>query len=202
MEFILLASAHFIALLSPGPDFFLIIRTALRLPKRFGLALCCGIALANGIWVGLALLGVETMRGFHLVLGGLRYLGSAYLLYLGFLLLTSAPAEHDNRSQEVVEFEHHWLAQFRVGFLSAILNPKNMIFYLALFTSMVSPETIFVHRLFYGIWMIMVVFLWDGFIVLMTGRYGQRSLSHGWTTFLEKSAGVALVGFGLFLPFT
>ena len=32
MEFLLLASAHFLALLSPGPDFFLIMQASLRLP--------------------------------------------------------------------------------------------------------------------------------------------------------------------------
>ena len=32
MEFLLIAVAHFLALLSPGPDFFLVVRSALRLP--------------------------------------------------------------------------------------------------------------------------------------------------------------------------
>ena len=40
MEFLLLATAHFLALLSPGPDFFLIMQASLRLPLRYGFAIC------------------------------------------------------------------------------------------------------------------------------------------------------------------
>ena len=46
MEFLLIASAHFLALLSPGPDFFLILQTALRLPTLPHLEVSCSIGVA------------------------------------------------------------------------------------------------------------------------------------------------------------
>lgn len=45
--FLLVAGTHFAALLSPGPDFFLLIRTVLTKGRRQADGCTCGIALAN-----------------------------------------------------------------------------------------------------------------------------------------------------------
>lgn len=80
MEFVLIASAHFLALLSPGPDFFLIIQTALRMPMRYALSVCAGIAAANGLYLTIAVLGLEAVRNMHFLMTVLKYLGSGYLI--------------------------------------------------------------------------------------------------------------------------
>lgn len=45
--FIAIALTHFIALLSPGPDFFLILTTLLRHNRNAAILVCCGVALGN-----------------------------------------------------------------------------------------------------------------------------------------------------------
>lgn len=50
-SFLLIASAHFLALLSPGPDFFLVARSALAAGWRTASGACLGIALANGLFI-------------------------------------------------------------------------------------------------------------------------------------------------------
>lgn len=47
--FLLIAITHFIALLSPGPDFFLIVTSLLGEGRRAALRVCWGIALGNAI---------------------------------------------------------------------------------------------------------------------------------------------------------
>ena len=46
--FLALALAHFVALLSPGPDFFLLVGYAARYRVRGSAGLCVGIAVGNG----------------------------------------------------------------------------------------------------------------------------------------------------------
>jgi threonine/homoserine/homoserine lactone efflux protein len=48
-QFLMIAAAHFLALLSPGPDFFLIARTSLSAGWRVAGGVCLGIAVANGV---------------------------------------------------------------------------------------------------------------------------------------------------------
>ena len=56
-----LALAHFLALLSPGPDFFLILGHAVRHRLRGALFICLGIALGNALYICLAVSGWSVM---------------------------------------------------------------------------------------------------------------------------------------------
>jgi hypothetical protein len=62
--FIALALAHFVALLSPGPDFFLLIGFATRHRLRGSAGLCVGIAAGNGLYILLVILGSSALRQF------------------------------------------------------------------------------------------------------------------------------------------
>ena len=170
MEFLILASAHFLALLSPGPDFFLIMQTSLRLPLRYGFAICSGIALANGVYLLLAVLGFEVVSDTTWLLSLLKYLGALYLLFLGIMLLRSSQRTYDNQEEGSFLHIESMRRQFFIGFMSAILNPKNIIFYFSLFTVMVSSETGFFTRCIYALWMMSIVFLWDCLVARTISR--------------------------------
>ncbi|MFX6330733.1 LysE family transporter, partial [Acinetobacter baumannii] len=60
-EFFLLAGAHLLALASPGPDFLLLLRGSLRHGRGYGLAAALGIALANGLYIALAIGGFSLL---------------------------------------------------------------------------------------------------------------------------------------------
>lgn len=202
MEFIILASAHFLALLSPGPDFFLIMQASLRLPLRHGFAICTGIALANGVYLLLAVLGFEAISNTTWLLLLFKYLGAAYLLFLGVMLLRTSKKTYDNQNDSSFLHVESIRRQFFIGFTSAILNPKNIIFYFSLFTVMVSSETGFSTRCMYALWMMSVVFLWDSFVMLSISRDKVKTWLTNYIFYVEKISGTALALFGIFLPFT
>ena len=92
--------------------------------------------------------------------------------------------------------------RFFVGFAAGILNPKNAIFYLSLFTVMVSEQTGVMTRCFYALWMTTVVFIWDCGVVLVIGQPAVKArFGHG-VFLVEKLSGVILTFFGLILPFS
>ncbi len=202
MEFLLIATTHLLALLSPGPDFFLVLQAALRLPRRYGLAICAGIALANALYLALAVSGIEIVRELDWLMNLLRYLGAAYLIFLGIILLRASPPQTIDAETSNFITAPHLGRQFAVGFLSAILNPKNAIFYLSLFTLMVSPDTSFTTRCLYALWMTLVVLLWDAALVLTIGHRRIRTHLGAAVFRLEKLAGIMLTVFVAVLPFT
>ena len=202
MEFVYIATAHFLALLSPGPDFFLILQAALRLSRRAGLALCAGIATANGLYLALAVAGVELLRQVPWLMLGMRYLGAAYLLWLGILLLRAPRPNLEGHNDNALASGSQAGRQFAIGLCAALLNPKNAIFYLSLFTVMVSPDSGLLRRSLYGLWMTAVVFCWDGLLVLVLGNPMVRQRLQGAVYFLEKTAGTMLAIAGLTLPFS
>ncbi len=58
----MIAAAHFLALLSPGPDFFLIARTSLSSGWRVASGACLGIAAANAVFIIAAFAGTAALR--------------------------------------------------------------------------------------------------------------------------------------------
>lgn len=202
MEFLFIASAHFLALLSPGPDFFLVMQASIRLSFRYAIGVCAGITTANALYLLLAVLSLEVVRETTWLMAGLKYLGAMYLVFLGIVLLKTPMRSLNQQSPGHFLQVHHFGKQFLIGFMSGFLNPKNIIFYLALFTAMVSDKTGFAMRCFYALWMVAVVFIWDCGVVLVIGQ-NQIKQRLGRSVFVvEKFSGIMLTLFGLLLPFT
>lgn len=199
MEFVWVATAHFLALLSPGPDFFLILQAALRLPLRYAISVCAGIAAANGVYLIVAVLGLEAVREMGALMQVMKFLGGGYLIYIGVMLLR-APRRAIAAGNSVMAFHVPGLRrQFAVGFLSAIFNPKNAVFYLSLFTAMVSVETGLAVRILYALWMVGIVFAWDMGVALVFGNECAKKILGQWVFRIEKVSGVLLAGFGFLL---
>jgi threonine efflux protein len=201
MEFLLIASAHFMALLSPGPDFFLILQTALRMPLRYAFAVCVGITTANGAYLIVAVTGLEAVKEMTTLMLILKYLGGAYLLYIGIMLLRAPLRSLENKSEKNVLHVKSMRRQFAMGFMSAILNPKNAIFYLSLFTVMVSSDTTLVVRALYGLWMTAMVLIWDLGIAGLLGNRQIKKWLGRWIFGIEKISGAMLALFGVLLTF-
>jgi threonine/homoserine/homoserine lactone efflux protein len=196
MEFFILASAHFLALLSPGVDFFIIVQTTLRENRKKAFLVCVGIASANALYILVAVLGLEVIKQMPFVINTMKYLGGVYLIYIGYLLLKSKKIEIKKEQTSL-----HIKSFFLLGFLSAFLNPKNIIFYFSLFSVIVSSQTSLHVKIFYGLWMSFTVLAWDALVVYMLGHQNIKSKLSGYIYQIEKSAGVILMFFGATLLF-
>ncbi|WP_333852360.1 LysE family translocator [Leclercia sp.] len=192
--FLALALAHFVALLSPGPDFFLLMGFAARHRLRGSAGLCVGIAAGNGLYILLVIVGWSALRQFTLLFSIIELLGALYLLWIGWQLVQSRARTLalDNPEPQ----RPAWRKQLLLGLGSAVLNPKNALFYLALMTALLGPNVTLLQQSVSGIWMVTVVLMWDlavvSFIALPTV---QRRLSDNiWK--IERVAGVVLMLFG------
>ena len=67
-EFLTLTSVYFLALLSPGQDFFLILKHALSHGYKKAWWGCLGIACGNGVYIALAYMGHEHLKRYETLL--------------------------------------------------------------------------------------------------------------------------------------
>ncbi|HAT1612970.1 TPA: LysE family translocator [Raoultella planticola] len=192
-----LALSHFVALLSPGPDFFLLMGYAIRYRLPGSIGLCVGIAAGNGLYIVLAIIGWGVLRQVPLLFTVVELLGAAYLLWIGSLLLRSRPTTLDVHSASTSRPSR--VKQLLLGLGSALLNPKNALFYLALMTSLLGPDVTLVQQAVSGVWMISIVLLWDLLLVTMIALPAvQRRLSAVvWR--VERAAGGVLMAFGCWI---
>lgn len=161
-QFALVAGAHGLALLSPGPDFFLVARAAIVFGTRRAMGVCLGIALGNAIYIAMAVAGLAASASAHGLFAVLQWAGCGYLAWLGWRLLRSRGSVDLPPSQDGRATPHGtWLTQLGTGFLSAILNPKNGLFYASLFAVLAGQHTPVAIQVGYGVWMFLAVLGWD-----------------------------------------
>lgn len=193
-QFLVIAGVHFLALLSPGPDFFLIVRSALVNGARVATGVCVGIALANGVYIALAIGGVAVLQQVAGLFAALKWAGCAYLAWLGWRFLNVRGEPPALAGQDAGAVRASWWRELRTGFLSGILNPKNSLFYASLFSLGFARETPVAAQVGYGLWMFAVVLAWDCGIARAAGhpRVVRRFMAHVRT--LERVTGAVLLG--------
>lgn len=200
-----LALAHFLALLSPGPDFFLVIGHAVRYRLRGAVFICVGIALGNAVYIALAVAGWAAIRHSPMLYRGMELAGAAYLIWMGWMLLKSS---YRSVTADVPPMQEQPalspIRQLLAGLGSALLNPKNAVFYLTLMTIILGPETTPGQQLFAGIWMTSLVFLWDAGLARIISLPGMRRRLWTCIPLIEGVAGgvlILLAGVLVIVPF-
>lgn len=190
-DFLLIAGAHFLALLSPGPDFFLVARSSLAHGWRGAIGACVGIALANAVFIVAAFGGLSVLRAGSTAFMVVQLAGCAYLLYLGGLFLRHAGKS--SLEAKPAAGKAHWRGGLLMGFMSAILNPKNALFYVSLATVLASRYTSNGAMVAYGAWMVFAVLAWDMAVALAIGNAALRRRFALALPLLERLSGVMLV---------
>ncbi|WEK05056.1 MAG: LysE family transporter [Candidatus Devosia phytovorans] len=141
LEFAGLMLAFGINAVIPGADFAMVLRQSIAHGRRAGIMTSAGIATSILVHGSYTLLGLGVIVGNSLMLFNiLKWAGAAYLVWLAISALRSAPpqppAEADLAGAKRGDF-----AAFALGFLTNLLNPKAVLFFLALFTTLVSART-------------------------------------------------------------
>ena len=200
--FITVGLAHFLALLSPGPDFVLIVKSAIKNDSKDAIGVALGITFANAVYIGLCLIGVGSILAASApIMITLKIIGGLFLMYLGIQALRARKGAYDQF--QVAQSAHSnipkttFLKEFTAGFLSGIFNPKNLLFYLSLFTVVLTPEISFVFKLGLGIWMTVVVFAWDTAVIFLLSTRKVRAKFTQVAYYIDKVTGALLGVIGL-----
>ncbi|WP_409440170.1 LysE family transporter [Psychromonas sp. GE-S-Ul-11] len=199
--FATVAFAHFLALISPGPDFVILVKSALKYDRKKAVGVALGISIANALYIALCLIGVGSLLANSVfIMIGLKVSGGLFLLYLAIQALRTKKSDYEDLSEQVsdgLDNETTFFKEFIVGFMSGILNPKNVLFYLSLFTVVLTKDVSLTFKILLGIWMTSLVFFWDSAIVfVLSGKKARRKFSKI-AYYIDKATGAILGLVGL-----
>lgn len=190
-QFFTLTSIYTLALLSPGQDFFLIVKHALTHGYKKAWWSCFGIASGNALYITLAYMGHTYLSHYPFIVSFIEIGGFLFLFYLGCLLLF-APKPNMNTSLHVSS--KMAIKLFLQGLSSALLNPKNILFYFSILFTIVEPNTALHVKLFYGIWMVGLLVIWNMSVAMIFGNAKALKLLP-YLYPLQKLIGLGLIGF-------
>jgi len=199
-EFLLIAIAHFFAVASPGPDFAVVLKQSVQQGRRNALWTSAGVGAAILLHVGYCVLGVALIltQSPNLFMA-LKYLAGAYLAYLGVQALRAAkPPENtsDTIENKTVLEESVWLA-FRRGFLTNALNPKATLFFMSLFTLVISVTTPTSVQIAYGVYMALATWVWFSMLSLVLSKPGVRGFFQKSGYWFDRGIGVILIALAI-----
>lgn len=188
VEWLALAGLCFLGAASPGPSVAVIIAQTVHGGRAQGAVAAMAHGLGVGVYALLAAVGLAVVvQETPWVFDGLRGLGAAFLLFLAYRAFCQ-PALFADTETRVMTLRDG----MTTGFLTAFLNPKLAIFFVAVYTQFVTPDTPLGQKLGMAALSAAVDASWYVLVVLMVGH--PRLLQQ-----LRLNAGMAQRIFGLLL---
>jgi threonine/homoserine/homoserine lactone efflux protein len=122
-------------------------------------------------------------------------LGGGYLIYLGINGLRARARKVDSIAIETAP-EQSGLKTVGLGFLCNALNPKAPIYFVSLFTIVLSQDTPAQHLLIYGLWMMVLQLAWFAFLTMLLSRPAVTGKFHSMGHWIDRIAGGAMLLLG------
>lgn len=186
----------------PGPDFAIVTKNTLLHSRRSGLWTTFGVSCAILVHMSYCVLGLawvitQSLLFFSLI----KYLGALYLIHLGMQSLMSKQAQawapHVHKSTSKTQISK--AQSFRQGFLCNLLNPKATLFFLAIFTVIIKPNTPLVWKIIYTLEIFCITLLWFSSLTWILSHARVKKMLEKAEKYLAKILGVCLIGFGIAL---
>ena len=193
-EFFIVAGAHLIAVISPGPDFAVILKQAISAGRRPAVISALGVASGIAVHVTYCIIGIAVIVSKSIfVFNIIKYLGALYLIWLGILAIRSSAETVLQVEQQTKNDSNH----FKIGFLTSALNPKSTLFFLSLFTQVINSETSSIVKIVYGFEMVIVTFIWFALVSVFITQEPVVNMYERVKDKINKIFGVVLIGLGL-----
>jgi threonine efflux protein len=189
-----LLAVDLLAAISPGPNFVLVTQTAIQRTRRHAVAVVLGLVTANLIWCGAVVFGLSAL--FELapwLYGAIKFLGGAYLIYLGVSLWRTAGFSRTNTEASL---QKKLGAAYIRGLLTNLSNPKSVVYFGSIFALFMRPVTpAWVQWMAVGIVLFDTV-MWYGSVALLFSSKAVQRFYVRIQRPVNRVTGAAMFGFG------
>lgn len=192
--------------LTPGTDSMYIITRSVSQGQSAGFYSVLGITTGSLIHTLLAALGLSVLlasspTAFMIV----KYIGAAYLCYLGLKMLLSKPSNTivNTLSKDKVILNQHKVDNWQIykqGVLTNVFNPKVALFFIAFFPQFIDPNYAYgmLSFLILGLTFATTGFIWCTCLALLAARFSKKLREKpSVETILNKISGIVFVGLGI-----
>ncbi|MFW1857962.1 LysE family transporter [Acinetobacter defluvii] len=195
---------HFCALITPGPDFFVVTQTAISRSRTQAMCVVFGITVAVLLWAFFALVGLNIIfEKFVWLKQIMMILGGIYLCWLGFQMLKSAFSKQkvSQSPNEAVNIElpQSYIRFFVKGLLTNLSNPKAVIYFGSVFSMfLANPQLDHLHAV---MWVIIGIetLLWFSFVVFVFSLPSFKTAYQNAAKWIDGVSGGIFTAFGAYL---
>lgn len=194
---ITISGIHFLALISPGPDFIMVLKNSVQHSRKIGIFTSIGISLGIIVHLFYCITGLALILSTNdFILNIFKFLCSGYLIFIGIKSFQTS-----NLTQKFIKNSARETSIFmaiRIGFLTNILNPKVSLFFLSLFSLVIIPNELPTYILIILIIIITLsTFIWFSFIAIFLTQKSINNILSKYLRYLNKIFGSMLILIGI-----
>lgn len=187
------AAAHALGVISPGPDFAVVLRQSLAHGRAAGIWTAAGIGSGILFHVGYGLFGLSWLvRRLPWSLQAIAVAGALFLLWMGLTALRAQPLTEPSDAAAPLA-RNSAGAHFLIGLATNVLNPKATLFFVALFTAIVSGPLPRGLMLALGAWLPLATFAWFASLALLLSHAGLRAALRRHAHRIDRAMGAILL---------
>ncbi|TPN86302.1 LysE family translocator [Aquimarina algicola] len=190
--------------LTPGADTMYILGRSISQGKKAGTLSALGIATGALIHclfaaLGLSIILAKSALAFEIV----KYVGAAYLIYLGIKMLTTKPDPNFELQNNSLQVNYRKI--YVSGILTNVLNPKVALFFLAFLPQFINPDysQSFLPFLILGLTFVTTGTIWCLALAMFSSRLSNTiRKNYKIKKWLDKITGGIFIALGIKLAFT
>ena len=185
-----------IGAMSPGPSLAVVIRNNINYNRYAGILTSIGHGLGIGVYATLALLGLGLILQVNqTIFLFIQILGLVFLFLLGLIFIIQ------KNSEEKIEENHNQLNSFLQGFSIAIINPKILIWFTAIYSQFISIDATFFFNTILVLTASIIDVIWNIIVSLLITGYGVKNFLIERKVLIQKITGFVLLVISLSLLF-
>ena len=186
---------HLLGVMSPGPDFFLIVKQSLCQGRKISLLTSMGIGTGVIVHIFFCIFGLGIIISKSDIIFNLIIIaGALYIIYMGIqsvlISVSLIPIDYN------VNEKYNAYTAFGKGFLTNILNPKATLFFLSIYTIIINNNPSTYIQLAYGLWMAIATAAWFCFLSIVLTNHKITKKIELFGSKIQKIMGIVLLIIG------
>ncbi|THB80967.1 MAG: lysine transporter LysE [Desulfobacteraceae bacterium] len=196
------ASIWVLAVMTPGPNFFITAQTTVKHSRFAGLFIVLGTCTGTLIWSVAGYFGIACLFiTAPWLYATLKIAGGSYIVYLGIMMIMNSKNTVSHPEAPCSRVQNHYTNWLK-GLVTNLANPKTAMFVTSLFASVLPKDPPMGAGLLIISSMVVISFVWYSFVVFLFSSNRFTSGYNKMQRWLERVAGAIFIGFGAKLIFT
>jgi len=190
------ATVCLVGAMSPGPSLAIVIRNNINFNRISGILTSIGHGLGIGVYATLAVLGLGLiLQANQTIFLLIQIVGLILLFFYGIIFILQ------KNSEEINETNQRQLNSFFQGFSIAIINPKILIWFTAVYSQFIYLEATFFFNTILVATASTIDALWYIFVSIIVTGYGLKTFLIEKKILIQKITGIVLIFISIALLF-
>jgi len=191
-----------IAVITPGPSFFIIAHTTVKHTRLAGMFVVLGTCTGTIIWSIAGFFGIAFLFiAAPWLYTTLKIIGGSYIIYLGIMLIISLYKSSTNIDIQQENSQSNFSILWK-GLITNLSNPKTAMFITSLFASVLPKEPTALIGILIITMMVAISLTWYSFVVIIFSSNRFNDHYNQMQKWLEGFAGLVFISFGAKLVFS